>query len=105
MHRMFSNLPKTDLLVPKFMLLLVCLSAPACLHAQTISGTVVDSSGAVVVGARIEVSGGDLTQPVVLSSDGRGMFFSPELKPGSYTLHVTREGFEPLNRRWTCGEL
>jgi len=98
MHRMFSNLPKTDLLVPKFMLLLVCLSAPACLHAQTISGTVVDSSGAVVVGARIEVSGGDLTQPVVLSSDGRGMFFSPELKPGSYTLHVTREGFEPLNK-------
>ena len=82
----------------KLVLLLVCLAFPAWLYAETVSGTVVDPSGAVIVGARIEITGGDLTQPVVLSSDGRGKFVSPDLKPGSYSLNVTREGFEPLKK-------
>lgn len=76
--------------------LVLCLMAPAWLLAETISGTVQDPSGAVIVGARIEITGGSLTQPVVLESDGLGKFTSPELKPGSYSLRVTREGFEPL---------
>ncbi len=83
-------------LVPKAALLLLCLSSTALLHAQTISGTVVDPSGAVIVGARIEITGGELAQPIALSSDARGMFLSPDLKPGNYSLRVTREGFEPL---------
>ena len=66
------------------------------LHAQTISGTVEDPSGAVIAAARIEITGGDLTQPIVLSSDGQGQFSSPDLKPGTYSVRVTREGFEPL---------
>ncbi|HEX4603640.1 MAG TPA: M1 family aminopeptidase, partial [Candidatus Angelobacter sp.] len=66
------------------------------LHAETISGTVLDPSGAVIVGARIEIAGGELSQPIVLSSNARGQFVSPDLKPGSYSLRVTREGFEPL---------
>src|SRR6185312_6891208 len=82
----------------KLVLLLVCLAFPAWLYAETVSGTVVDPSGAVIVGARIEITGGDLTQPVVLSSDGRGKFVSPDLKPGSYSLNLTREGFEPLKK-------
>ena len=57
-----------------------------------------DPSGAVIVGARIEITGGDLTLPVVISSDSRGKFVSPDLKPGSYSLRVTREGFEPLTK-------
>jgi hypothetical protein len=70
--------------------------APAGLQAQTISGTVQDPSGAVIAGAQIEISGADLTQPIVLSSDGQGKFASPDLKPGTYSVRVTREGFEPL---------
>jgi hypothetical protein len=70
--------------------------APMWLHAQTISGTVQDPSGAVIAGARIEITGGDLIQPIVLSSDGLGTFTSPDLKPGTYSVRVTREGFEPL---------
>jgi hypothetical protein len=66
------------------------------LHADTISGTVVDPSGAVIAGARIEITGGELTQPIVLSSDAAGKFASPDLKPGNYSLRVTWEGFEPL---------
>ena len=80
----------------KILLLLLWLTAPAWLHAQTISGTVQDPSGAVVVGARIEITGGDLAQSLILSSDATGKFASPELKPGTYTVRVVQEGFEPL---------
>jgi len=80
----------------KVALVCFCLMAPALSLAQTLSGTIQDSSGAVIVGARIEISGGDLVQPAVLSSDGLGKFASPDLKPGAYSLRVTHDGFEPL---------
>ncbi len=75
---------------------LLCLIVPTWLLSQTISGTIQDPSGAVIAGARIEIAGGELAQPVVLSTDGLGKFASPDLKPGSYSLRVTRDGFEPL---------
>ena len=77
-------------------LFLLCLIVPSALYAQTISGTVQDPSGAVIAGARIEITGGDLTQPITLVSDGLGKFASSALKPGTYSVRVTREGFEPL---------
>src|SRR5689334_431238 len=83
-------------LLPKLALLLLCVTSPVILHAETISGTVLDPSGAVIVGARIEISGGELSQPIVFSSDAKGRFVSPDLKPGSYSIRVTREGFEAL---------
>ncbi len=70
--------------------------APLWLRAQTISGTVQDPSGALVAGARIEISGGNLTQPILLSSDEQGKFVSPELKLGTYSLRASRDGFEVL---------
>ena len=69
---------------------------PTWLRAETISGTIQDPSGAVIAGARIEITGGDLAQPVVLSSDSVGRFASPDLKPGTYSVRVARDGFEPL---------
>jgi hypothetical protein len=86
-------------LFPSFLkaaVFLLWLMGPTWLSAQAISGTVQDPSGAVIAGARIEITGGDLTAPIVLSSDGLGKFASPDLKPGKYSLRVTREGFEPL---------
>ncbi|MGC1223914.1 MAG: carboxypeptidase regulatory-like domain-containing protein, partial [Candidatus Sulfotelmatobacter sp.] len=80
----------------KIALFLCCMLGPTGLRAQTISGTVQDPSGAVIAGAAIEITGGDLAQPIVLASDGLGKFNSPDLKPGTYSVRVTREGFEPL---------
>jgi hypothetical protein len=76
--------------------LLVWLAFPTWLRSETISGTVQDPSGAVIAGARIEIAGKDLAQPLVLSSDGLGKFVSPELKPGTYMVRVARDGFELL---------
>lgn len=79
-------------------LFLLWLAVPTWLCAQTISGTVQDPSGAVIAGARIEITGGDLAQPIVLVSDELGKFASPVLKPGTYSVRVEREDFEPLVR-------
>ena len=95
-HRFTSLLGKSNSLLLKIAVMLLSLTTTALMHAETISGRVVDPSGALVVGARIEITGGDLTQPILLSSDERGNFASPDLKPGSYSVKVTREGFEPL---------
>jgi hypothetical protein len=79
-------------------LFLIWLTGPTWLRSQTISGTVQDLSGAVIAGARIEIAGAELAQPVLLTSDEIGKFTSPDLKPGTYTVHVTRDGFEPLTK-------
>jgi Peptidase family M1 domain/Carboxypeptidase regulatory-like domain len=79
-------------------LFLLWLTNPALLRAETISGTVQDPSGAVIVGARVEIAGGELAQAIVLSSDALGKFASPDLQPATYTLRVSRDGFETLVR-------
>jgi hypothetical protein len=80
----------------KTALFLLWLIVPTWLYSETISGTIKDPSGAVIAGARIEISGAELTQSVVLSSDGQGKFTSPDLKPETYSVRVTQDGFEPL---------
>src|SRR5690348_12138456 len=82
----------------KAALFVFCLMAPASLHAATISGTVKDPSGAVIPEARIEITGGDLAQTMVVISDGVGKFASAELKPGKYALRVSKDGFESLEQ-------
>ena len=78
----------------KAAMLLFWLLGPTWLHSQTISGTIKDPSGAVIADARIEISGGDLAQPIAISSDSVGKFVSPNLKPGKYEVRITRDGFE-----------
>ncbi|MGB7845267.1 MAG: M1 family aminopeptidase [Candidatus Acidiferrum sp.] len=84
------------LLVLKIAFVFLFVVVPTCLRAETISGTIQDPSGAVVVGARIEITGGDLLQPLVLASDSSGKFVSPQLKLGEYSVRVMQDGFESL---------
>ena len=85
-------------LFPKVVLFLFLLACPFCLYADMISGTVADPSGALIPQVRIEVTGADLAQSLAFTSDSVGKFSSPDLKPGTYTLRLTRDGFEPLVR-------
>jgi hypothetical protein len=77
-------------------LALLCLALATHLRADTISGTVKDPSGAVVAGARIEITGGNLPQLIVLTSDESGKFAVPNLNPGKYSVRVAKEGFDDL---------
>jgi len=83
------------------LVLFLTLIGSRSLHAATVSGTVKDASGAVIAGARIEISGGNLTEPLVLSSDGSGRFSTSDLAPGEYQVQVTHDGFEPLTESIT----
>src|SRR5258707_4280872 len=79
-----------------FIWTLVCLLFAANLRADTISGTIKDPSGAVVAGARIEITGDNLTPPLVFTSDEAGKFTAPHLSAGKYSVRVYKDGFEPL---------
>jgi hypothetical protein len=76
--------------------ILLFLTFASSVRADSLSGTVKDPSGAVVVGARIEISGPTLAQRLVLTSDGAGRFTATELKPGKYSVRVAKDGFEDL---------
>jgi hypothetical protein len=66
------------------------------LRADTISGTVKDSSGALVADAKVEITGGALTQPLVLVTDGSGRFVANNLGAGKYSVRVVKEGFDEI---------
>jgi hypothetical protein len=53
------------------------------LAADTLSGTVKDPSGAVVAGAKVEITGATLAQPLALVTDATGKFSAPNLAPGT----------------------
>ncbi len=76
---------------------LLLLAMPA-MHAQTtaqISGTVTDTTGAVIPGATVTLVN-DATQDTrVVKTNGAGLYSFPALLPSSYTIKVTAKGFEP----------
>src|ERR1700682_921953 len=76
--------------------LLLSLSATV-LHAQvtsgTISGTVKDSSGASVSGAKVTVTSSEIGLTRVATSSDEGAFVFPNLPPGTYKISVEATGF------------
>ena len=75
---------------------LLFLAVASLANADMISGRVKDPSGAVVAGARVEITGGNLTEPVVVTSDDSGRFTAPNLTAGKYSVRVVKENFDDL---------
>ncbi len=77
---------------------ILILSAATCLLAQTnrggISGTVFDSSGAVVPGATVTVTNLGTNQKVRLSAKDGGAFSALDLDPVDYRLEAEAPGFK-----------
>src|SRR5438874_7419507 len=57
-----------------------------------LSGTVVDSSGAIVTGAKVSITGPTGTKSDVTNQDGQFLF--PLLNPGFYSLKVEKGSFK-----------
>jgi hypothetical protein len=72
---------------------LVARHAHAQVSGATLSGTVTDSSGAVIPMARVSIRavGTGATREVV--TDSAGFYAAPNLQPGGYQVTVTAEGF------------
>src|SRR5665213_755209 len=79
---------------------LLLLPTPA--HAQefrgTLSGKVVDQSGALVPGASVVVTGTQTGAVSQTKSDSTGEYFVPFLAPGDYAINVAQNGFQGLTR-------
>src|SRR6266705_6797932 len=75
--------------------LTISVASPA--SAQTtasIKGTVTDASGAVVVGAKITVKNPSLGIARTTETNDSGDYEVPALPPGTYSVEVSKEGFQ-----------
>jgi hypothetical protein len=81
---------------------LLVFTLPARVSAQmvgaTISGTVVDPSGAVVAGVKILVKNESTGSIANAATNSVGVFDAPNLPPGTYDLTASATGFSTLIR-------
>jgi len=75
--------------------------APSRAFAQgsvtaTLSGTVIDSSGAVIAGAAVRIKNNATSSVATAVSGSDGLFAIPALQAGDYTVTVTMQGFKTV---------
>jgi hypothetical protein len=81
--------------------LLVVLGASAAsaqANRGTITGTVTDTSGAVVSGAAVKATNSATGVFATTISNASGIYVVPNVEPGAYSVEFTRDGFETLLR-------
>jgi hypothetical protein len=76
----------------------VLLLSGGAAAAQTISGVVTDSSGAVLPGATVEARNLANQQVRTAVTDGAGRYVIASLQPGNYSATYTLDGFSPATR-------
>ena len=85
----------SQLSLPALTLALGCPLAHAQLSTSaTISGTVTDSSGAVIPDADVTIESTDTHTITLRKSTGDGSFVAPGLPVGTYTVSVSKPGFD-----------
>ena len=72
-------------------------------YPSQLSGTVVDTSGAVIAGATVHALSANGTVQRTTQSDKNGSFILSELAPGDYRLVVSNAGFETKEILVTIG--
>src|ERR1700742_1606110 len=76
--------------------LLMAVSMLAQTSKGTISGTVVDNTGAVVVGATVTATNQDNGQTRTVTSGPSGGYTMDGMDLGTYTVNVSKDGFQKL---------
>jgi hypothetical protein len=73
-------------------------TAMAQANRASITGTVTDSTGAVVAGVEVTATNTGTNVPTKAISNGAGIYVIPNLFPGQYSVEFKRDGFETLRR-------
>src|SRR5690348_13013763 len=66
------------------------------ISSGTITGQIVDPSGAVVPGAQVAIQEAATNATQTRVTNGKGIFFFSDVKPGMYRVTVTAQGFRKL---------
>src|SRR6185437_2950450 len=82
----------------KFLLCVSLLLTGALVSAQTntgvITGTVTDSAGAVIAGAAVAITNLSTGASLAFTTNGDGYYTSAPIDPGTYSVAVTKSGFQ-----------
>jgi hypothetical protein len=60
----------------------------------TITGRVTDASGAIVVGASVQLTSTERGEVSSTTTNDAGLYLFPTVQPGQYSLSVQKEGFK-----------
>ncbi|MEO6817864.1 MAG: carboxypeptidase-like regulatory domain-containing protein, partial [Edaphobacter sp.] len=80
------------------LLFLPCTAAAQVSGAGAISGTVTDSTGAVIPGATVTTTNTSTSVSLVRKSTSTGYYVVSPLQPGSYSMVVSSPGFQDLKQ-------
>ena len=78
---------------PLFFLLSFCAALYGQSERGTITGLVVDSSGAVVPGAKITITNEATHVALTVSTNEAGSYTLPSVPPGTYVVRTDKQGF------------
>lgn len=86
-----------------WLIMLAVLALELPVLAQTtnglITGTISDSSGAIVVGAQVDITNQGTGSFRTSTSSNNGIYLVPQLPPGIYSVSVKAQGFAGENRQ------
>jgi hypothetical protein len=80
-------------------LLLICMPAAAQQTTGQITGTILDSQGAAVVGADVSVSESNTGLIRTTTTTTAGAYTLPSLPPGTYNLSIKAKGFAAVEQK------
>jgi hypothetical protein len=97
---MFSRHYKTCLSAAVLLLVLLTLASNALAQGLTgsITGTVMDATGATVPGAVVTIRNADNNATRTATSSGAGTFTVTLLHPGNYSMKIDKSGFRVFER-------
>ena len=79
-----------------FLSVLIVGNLYAQVEKATLSGTVTDASGAVVVGAKIQAKNVNTGIAYSGDTDGQGRYILPEMQVGTYDVSAQKSGFQQM---------
>jgi hypothetical protein len=80
-----------------FALVLTAVSSFAQMETATLSGTVMDQSGAVISDAQVEVTNSETNSTISTTTNTAGVYIVSALKPGRYRMFVRKQGFKQIS--------
>ena len=98
MHASSLNFRSSLRLLLPILIVAIALALPAMLVAQgyfgTVSGTLTDSSGAIVQGARVTLQDEQKGYTFIAKSDSNGRYLFASIPPGTYSVTAEMKGFQ-----------